>query len=187
MTVLFNRRTINLVTKFSRLTNLSLVGTHVLFQKKELVMNIRQRRTVPVARLMLLYITDTPEDEEQFNMKERMFLGLVKKHPYSALGIVCHSEEEAVGLFRRFIIRGPIMGTPSRIASFQFVVNFPTIVDIEILQIYVGSDLQLCVAREHIDPKTPHIEALIKNRKYYLFFDLQCFAYQDLLMRISNT
>ena len=149
-------------------------------------MNIRQRRTAPVARLMLLYITSTPGNEAQLNVKERTFLGLIKKHPYSGLGIVCHSEEEASRLFRMFITRGPVMGTPSRIASFQFIINFPTIVDVEIQQIYVGSELQLCVACEHIDPKTPHAEALIKNRKYYLFFDLQCFAYQDLLMRISN-
>ncbi len=149
-------------------------------------MNTQQKRTAPVARLMLLYIADTPENKEQFNVKERTFLGLVKNHPYSGLGIVCRSEEEATRLFKMFITRGPVAGTPSRIASFPFIINFPTIVDVEILQIYVGSEIQLCVAREHIRSKTPHIEALVKNRKYYLFFDLQCFTYQDLLMRISS-
>ncbi len=142
-------------------------------------MSERGLRAQSTAKLILLYIRDAPMGDDSFNGKEQTLLSHVGGKPYSALAIKCASEQEAKQLRIRCDMRG--------IANMQlrYTVGYPTIMYVEIIDIYVRHGCQFATVREYVEPGTPN-ESRIRGSTCYLIFYMQPVVYQDVLLGIRN-
>lgn len=150
-------------------------------------------RTIPMASLILIYVSGIPTDLQHITMTEVTLLAGLKKHAYSGSAICCRTEIEACHLLNQYIslseahdqdslaVRTDVTYNPFS----KCVISYPILKQMEVVHIDSEGNRVLIVARKTTDVNIPSCK-LDQSEKYYFIFDLQPLRYKELINKISE-
>ena len=142
-------------------------------------MSRRGLQSQTTAKLILIDVRSVPLRDDSFNGKEQTLLLYIEGHSYSAVALKCASVPKARLLMIRCAARG------FEQMRFRYAVGYPTIMSVEILDVYVRHGYQFAIIREYIAPDVPNRSRLL-GQECYLIFHLQSTVYQDFLIGIRK-